>query len=61
MLWATHLLDEIEPTDRLVVLHKGRVLASGGVDAVVAGTGTTALPAAFAALTGGERPTEEPT
>jgi ABC-2 type transport system ATP-binding protein len=29
VLWATHLLDEIEPTDEVVLLHKGRVLASG--------------------------------
>jgi ABC-2 type transport system ATP-binding protein len=29
ILWATHLLDEIHMTDRLVVLHKGRVLAQG--------------------------------
>ncbi len=60
VLWATHLLDEIDPSDQLVVLHKGRVLASGRVDAVEAATGTTGLPAAFAALTGGERATEEP-
>ncbi len=29
VLWATHLLDEIEPGDCVVILHKGRVLAIG--------------------------------
>lgn len=25
-LWATHLLDEVEPGDRMIVLHEGRIL-----------------------------------
>ena len=29
ILWATHLIDEIRPTDDLVLLHKGKVVASG--------------------------------
>ena len=28
-LWATHLTDEVWPEDRLVILHRGRVLADG--------------------------------
>ncbi len=43
-LWATHLLDEVEPGDRLVVLHRGRVRHDG-----VAGLGD--VGATFAALT----------
>src|SRR5712671_6479677 len=31
VLWATHLFDEIVPSDDLVVLHLGRVLAHGPV------------------------------
>lgn len=31
VLWATHLIDEIRDTDRIVVMHKGRVLYSGSV------------------------------
>ncbi len=27
VLWATHLVDEIRPEDRVIVLHQGRVLA----------------------------------
>jgi ABC-2 type transport system ATP-binding protein len=36
VVWATHLVDEIERDDDLVVLHRGRVLAQGGVSAIVA-------------------------
>lgn len=28
-LWATHIMDEIEPSDGLVILHKGEVLTRG--------------------------------
>lgn len=52
-LWATHLLDEIEPQDHVVVLHLGRVLASGVVSDIVAAAGKPDLRATFVALTGG--------
>ena len=29
VLWATHLVDEVAPDDRLVVLHRGQVVADG--------------------------------
>jgi ABC-2 type transport system ATP-binding protein len=29
VLWATHLVDEVRPQDRLVILHRGKVLADG--------------------------------
>jgi ABC-2 type transport system ATP-binding protein len=29
VLWATHLIDEVENSDRVVVLHKGHILAAG--------------------------------
>ncbi|PWC35385.1 ABC transporter ATP-binding protein [Azospirillum sp. TSO22-1] len=51
VLWATHLIDEVLPGDGVVVLHRGRVLASGLVEEVCAGSGT--LGEAFARLTGG--------
>ena len=47
-LWATHLVDEVWPDDRLVVLHKGRVRAAGTVSEVTGGSGLTAT---FARLT----------
>lgn len=48
-LWATHILDEIQPSDGLVILHRGRVLFDG--------TAATAVPdgdltRAFLDLTG---------
>lgn len=57
VLWATHLIDEIHPGDRVVVLHRGRVCADGGVDTVIADTGATSLDEAFDRITrpqGGE-------
>ncbi len=52
VLWATHLLDEVVEADAVVVLHRGRVLASGDVSEVVASTGAADLRSAFIALTG---------
>jgi ABC-2 type transport system ATP-binding protein len=51
VLWATHLFDEIEDTDDLVVLHQGRVLAKGPATRVIAGSGASDVNAAFARLT----------
>ena len=51
MLWATHLFDEIVPSDDLVVLHQGRVLAHGPVARIVADTGTQDINASFKRLT----------
>jgi ABC-2 type transport system ATP-binding protein len=47
ILWATHLLDEIEMSDRLVVLHKGRILAQGSVEDVLSQAGTPDVQTAF--------------
>jgi ABC-2 type transport system ATP-binding protein len=54
VLWATHLVDEVEPEDRLVVLHGGRVLAKGTAAQVMQETGTDNVKAAFNMLTRGE-------
>ena len=53
VLWATHLLDEVVQGDAVVVLHRGRVLASGDVGDVVAAVGAADMRSAFIALTGG--------
>jgi ABC-2 type transport system ATP-binding protein len=34
VLWATHIFDEVEPTDRVAVLHRGRIIARGLAEAV---------------------------
>lgn len=52
ILWATHLIDEVEDHDDLVVLHRGAVVAHGTTREVVAATGAEDLDAAFARLTG---------
>ena len=48
VLWATHLTDEISPNDQVIVLHKGRILASGDVREIAGGS---ALDEAFIAMT----------
>ncbi len=52
VLWATHLFDEVEPTDLLVILHKGRVLFTGTVPQFLEKTGTKTVSDAFRAVTG---------
>ena len=51
VLWATHLIDEVDNSDRIVLLHDGRVLANGLVDEVVSATGTEDISQAFGVLT----------
>jgi len=57
VLWATHLFDEVEPDDDLLVLNKGRIVARGTAKDVVAETGAGDLGGAFRLLIGGD--TEE--
>jgi len=52
VLWATHLIDEVAPTDRVVVLHKGRVLYAGSVPGLLGATGQPNVREAFRAMTG---------
>jgi len=49
VLWATHLFDEVEPTDDVVVLHEGSVLAKGLASDIA---GEQTLSEAFLLLTG---------
>lgn len=51
VLWATHLTDEVRDTDRLVILHRGRILADGIAGEIGRPGGLTAR---FLALTGAE-------
>lgn len=55
VLWASHLIDEIYPEDRLIVLHKGRIKAQGKVDEVQEITHATTIKEAFYKLTQGEQ------
>ena len=52
VLWATHLIDEIDETDRVVVLHHGKVLAEGHVPDIVEAESAGSIRDAFTRLTG---------
>jgi ABC-2 type transport system ATP-binding protein len=52
VLWATHLLDEIEPADQLIVLHAGSVLYDGVAAGLSGQTQASGLADAFMKLVG---------
>jgi ABC-2 type transport system ATP-binding protein len=52
VLWATHLVEEAEAADRVLVLHKGRLLADGTPAEVAAALGGGSLEEAFIRATG---------
>lgn len=52
VLWATHLMDEVKPADHVVILHKGKILFTGDVPALLKVTGQTNVSDAFRAVTG---------
>ncbi|PCH85178.1 MAG: ABC transporter ATP-binding protein [Piscirickettsiaceae bacterium] len=51
VLWATHLIDEIHPSDNMLVLHQGEVKAQGSVKAVCGGESADDISQAFQQLT----------
>jgi ABC-2 type transport system ATP-binding protein len=51
VLWATHLVDEAEGADRLVVLHHGRIRFDGPPAGLVAQAKAATLADAFIAMT----------
>jgi ABC-2 type transport system ATP-binding protein len=55
VLWATHLCDEVGDADRVIVLHRGKVLADTTPRELVASSGAPTIEAAFLKMTGGER------
>ncbi len=59
VLWATHLIDEIATRDRVIILHKGRVMAQGLLEDVVKASGCADIRAAFGKLTGMNAATED--
>lgn len=56
VLWTTHLIDEILPQDRVVVIDRGNVKAEGDVGTVVADAGAANLADAYRRLTGKSEP-----
>ncbi len=51
VLWTTHLIDEIRPQDRVVVLHRGRVRAQGSPAELLSSTKASSLEEAYRRLT----------
>ena len=51
VLWATHLCDEVADADRVIVMHKGKVLSDTTPAALLAKTGTATVEQAFLAMT----------
>ncbi|KAF2990904.1 ATP-binding cassette domain-containing protein [Methylocystis sp. MJC1] len=54
VLWTTHLIDEIDSEDQVVILHKGKALATGLAREIVAQNGAPEIGAAFAKITGAD-------
>ncbi|MBG0809344.1 ATP-binding cassette domain-containing protein [Methylosinus sp. H3A] len=52
VLWTTHLIDEVAPSDNVVVLHQGKVLAADTSANIMAATQAETIGAAFERLTG---------
>lgn len=52
VLWATHLVDEAESADRVVVLHKGHRIADGSPSGLREQSNADSLGDAFLTLTG---------
>ncbi|HEY4203333.1 MAG TPA: ATP-binding cassette domain-containing protein [Devosiaceae bacterium] len=52
ILWATHLVEEVENADRIALLVKGEILRIGTPAELNAAAGTTDLTEAYIALTG---------
>jgi len=52
VLWATHLCDEVAGADRVIVLHRGKVLADTTPAELIAKAGVSTVEQAFLAMTG---------
>ncbi len=52
VLWATHLVDEAEQADRVLVLHQGHLLAAASPAELVQTAGAGTLADAFLEMTG---------
>jgi len=56
VLWATHLCDEVPEADRVIVMHRGKLLSDTTPAQLVATAGAASIEAAFLAMTAGGRP-----
>ncbi len=58
VLWATHLVEEAEAADRVLILHRGKLLADGSPAQVTAALGGGSLEDAFIRATAAARTKE---
>jgi len=60
VLWATHLCDEVPGADRVIVLHRGKLLADTTPEQLVAKSGAANVEQAFLSMTARlERPSRD--
>ena len=52
VLWATHLCDEVSGAERVIVLHRGKVLADTTPAELISRTGASTIEQAFLSMTG---------
>jgi ABC-2 type transport system ATP-binding protein len=52
VLWTTHLVDEVQDADQILILHKGKVRQQGTAEELVTNSGTRTLTDAFLSITG---------
>lgn len=52
VLYTTHLVDEIRPGDDVIILHKGNIIKSGPMEALIKESATQDIKQAFTQLTG---------
>ena len=51
MLWATHLVDEAEKSDKVIILNKGKIIQNNVPDKIISDTNTKTLHDAFVSQT----------
>jgi len=51
-LWATHLVEELDHADRIILMVSGEVMAAGTPAELMQRTGSGSLTDAYTALTG---------
>jgi ABC-2 type transport system ATP-binding protein len=54
VLWTTHLIDEVANDDQVVILHRGKVLATGRAADIVTQYGASSIGDAFTRITGAD-------
>jgi ABC-2 type transport system ATP-binding protein len=52
VLWATHLCDEVSGADRVIVLHRGKILADATPAELLSRSGAGTIEQAFLSMTG---------